>query len=352
MPPFLVLALPRSRTKWIASFLSHGGWNCGHDEILRMRNLEDVQTWFTQPRIGSVETAVAQFWRLFPKDARIVTVRRPVTDVLVSVMRAVPDCDPLAMLRLLWAEDRKLDQIEKRIPGVVSVRFDDLTQEAVCASLFEHCLGEPHDPAWWATWDALQVSGNIPAQVKYCQAYLPQLQKLGRAAKHRILAEMAQRPVIPPDGFTFQDETFDRWYRDAIPLVEDHMAVTGQDIEDYAMKNLPLARRLDYGGAVQIMTARSNGRMFGYILALISPTLDDPRALSAQHLPFFASPDCPGLGMKLQRASIERLRAKGITEVFARAGVRGSGPRLGSMYKRLGFEDVGTMHRLNLMETV
>jgi hypothetical protein len=350
MPPFIVLALPRSRTYWLSRFLSYGDWHCGHDELQHMRSLDDVQTWFTQPNVGSVETAAAPFWRLlrrYQPDIRIVTVRRSIEDVLASVTRAVPGCDPTAVSRLLWAADRKLDQVETRMQGVLSVRFKDLADEATCAEVFEHCLPYDHDPVWWAAWDAQRVSGNLAAQVRYCRAYLPQLQKLARAAKHRILTDMAPR-VEPPEGFTFQDEPFDRWYRDAVPLFRDHMAQTGQGIEDWARKNIPLGRRLDDAGAMQIITARSNGRMFGYLMAVISPTLDDPDALMAQHMPVFASPDCPGLGMKLQRASIEALRRKGVTEVVGRAGTVGSGPRLGIAYRRLGFEDAGQLYRLDL----
>lgn len=348
--PFIVLALPRSRTYWLSRFLSYQDWHCGHDELQHMRSLDDVQTWFTQPNVGTVETAAAPFWRLFRRyqpDMRIVTVRRSIEDALASVVRAVPGCDPVAVRRLLRMADAKLDQIEARIPGVMSVHFADLAHESVCAQVFEHCLPYAHDPAWWASWEVQQVSGNIAAQVRYCQAYLPQLQKLGRAAKHRILADMAPS-AEPPAGFTFQDEPFECWYRDATPLFREHMAQTGQDIEDYACKNLSLGRRLDDAGAMQIITARSNGRMFGYLMAVISPTLDDPTALMAQHLPVFASRDCPGLGMKLQRASIEALRRKGVTEVVGRAGTRGSGPRLGVAYRRLGFEEAGQLYRLDL----
>jgi hypothetical protein len=365
MPPFIVLALPRSRTYWLSRFLSYGDWHCGHDELQHMRSLDDVQTWFTQPNVGTVETAAAPFWRLlrrYQPGIRIVTVRRSVADVLASVTRAVPDfgvslsarqraetpnCEPVTIARLLRAADRKLDQVEARIPDVLSVRFDDLAHESTCAQVFEHCLPYPHDRDWWASWNVQQVSGNLTAQIRYAQAFLPQLQKLARAAKHRILADMA--PITqPPEGFTFQDEPFDHWYRDAVPLFREHMAQTGQDIDDWARKNIPLGRRLDDAGAMQIITARSNGRMFGYLMAVISPTLDDPNALMAQHMPVFASPDCPGLGMKLQRASIEALRRKGVTEVVGRAGTLGSGPRLGIAYRRLGFEEAGQLYHLDL----
>lgn len=349
--PFIVLALPRSRTKWLAQYLSYEEWQCGHDELQFCRSLEDVQTWFNQPDIGSCETAAAPFWRLllrYQPDIRIVTVRRNVMDVLYSVIRAVPDCDQATVLRVLRATDRKLDQIEARIPGVLSVRYAELATEATCARVFEHCLPYAHDAAWWKLCAAQRISGNLAAQCRYATAYLPQLQKLARTAKHRMLADMKPR-ADPPKEFVFADEPFDRWYRDAVPLFRAHMASTGQDIEDWTRKNIPLGRRLDDAGAMQIITARSrNGFMQGYLMATISPTLDDPRALMANHLPVFASPDCPGLGMKLQRASIEALRAKGVTEVFGRAGIRGSGPRLGAAYRRLGFEDAGQLYRLAL----
>jgi hypothetical protein len=349
MPPFIVLALPRSRTAWMARYLSFRDWHCGHDELQHMRSLEDCATWFTQPNIGTVETAASPFWRLFRPDLRIVTVRRPVMDVLYSVTRAVPGCDLLTVERVLRAADRKLDQIEARISGVLSVDYADLATEATCARVFEHCLPYPHDPEHWGAWNAQHVSGNLRAQCRYAQAYLPQLQKLARAAKQRILAGMA-RNTEPPEGFTFQDESFDRWYQDAVPLFRAHMAATGQGIDDWSRKNIPLLRRLDEAGAMQIMTARSNNRIFAYIMSIISPSVDDPNALMGTHLPVFASPDCPGLGMRLQRASIEALRGKGVTEVFGRAGIRGSGPRLGAVYRRLGFEDAGTLYRRDLAE--
>jgi hypothetical protein len=160
---------------------------------------------------------------------------------------------------------------------------------------------------------------------------------------------VAKKPIDAPDGVTFQTEAFDEWYRDAAPLFKVHMDLTGQAIDDYTRKNIPALRAIDQLGLMQITTARSNGRMFGYLMAVISPSLDAENTLDAMHLPFFASKDMPGLGMKLQRASIERLRTRGVSEVFMRAGVRGSGPRLGTMYRRLGAEPFGELYRLGLV---
>lgn len=350
--PFLILALPRSRSLWLSQFLSYGDWLCGHDELMRMRSLADCRAWFTQPNIGTVETAGAPFWRLIPPGIRIVTVRRPVADVHASVLRALSGCDEIAMLRILRATDRKLDQIEARMPDVLSVRYEDLADEATCKRIFEHCLPYPHDPDWWLGWHEHRVSGNIAAQLRYCRAYWPQITTLQHAAKQEILAGLDRKRSkrLPLDGFTFQQEDYDQWLVDAQPLFRRHLAATGQDAEGYTLKNLPLGKKMADAGALIVTTARQNGRMFGYLMSVISPSLDQRDMLMAQNLLPFASPECPGLGRRLQGAAIEMLRAKGVTQVFARAGVRGDGPRLGSLYRRLGFEADGELFKLEMAE--
>jgi hypothetical protein len=255
-----------------------------------------------------------------------------------------------AMDKMLRAADRKLDQIEARMPFVMRVEFSDLSHESGCARLFEHCLPHPHDPDWWRSWDAQRISGNLAAQVRYCRAYLPQLQKLGRAAKQAMLAQLARQSGTRPsmDGFVFQEEPFEQWLADAQQLFRQHLAKTDQDAESYALKNIPLGRQLDAGGMVQVTTARQNGKMFAYLVSLISPSPDERDILIAQNLLPYASPDCPGLGRRLQIKAIDLLAEKGITDVFGRAGVRGDGPRVASMYRRLGFVEEGTLHRLHI----
>ena len=66
-PSFVVLAMPRSRTKWLSQFLSYGPWQVGHDEIRHCRSMDDVAAWLSQPFTGTIETAArAAFWRLLP----------------------------------------------------------------------------------------------------------------------------------------------------------------------------------------------------------------------------------------------------------------------------------------------
>jgi len=347
--PFVVFSLPRSRSAWLSRFLTYGDWHCGHDELRHCRSLDDVRSWLSQPCTGTVETAASPFWRLLSRyrpDARVVTVRRSVNEVLPSLRRAGLQFEDGAMRLALGRLDRKLDQIEHRLPGVLSVPFSSLAQEQTCAALFQHCLPYPHDSAWWQAFNDVNIQISLPLLMRYYAAHRTQLEKLAKQARHRMLAGMGRDFEL--DGVTFQHEPFEQFYRDAQALFAEHLVQTDQSPEDHIHKNLPLLQRLDELGGLQTMTARSNGRMFGYLMTVIGPSLDARDRLAGFHTIFFASPLIRGLGMKLQRAALDALRARGVQEVQMRAGHRGSGPRLGTFYRRLGAEEFGQLYRLEL----
>lgn len=351
MPPFIVFGMPRSRTAWLARFLSYGDWHCGHEELRHARSLDDVRSWLAQPCTGTAETAAAPWWRLarhLRSDLRVVVVRRDVTDATDSLMRLGLFADRTAVERLMLRLDRKLEQISRRVPDALSVRFEDLEREEVCAAVFEHCLPYQHDPDWWKLWAPVNIQCDMRAIVRHAHAHAKQLDKLERVAKHQTLALMARGEPGDLDGLTIQAEPFDTWLRDAEKLFNDHLVAVGEAPGDWQGKNIPLLRALDDLGAMQIMTARCNGRMFGYLMSVISPSLESPDVLSAQHATFYADPAVRGLGIRLQRAALEALRQRGVDEVFARAGTRGEGPRMAPLYRRLGGEDFGQLFRIDL----
>lgn len=349
-PPFVIFALPRSRTYWLSRFLTYGNWQCGHDEVRFCRSMADIESWLAQPCTGTVETAAAPFWRLLLRlapDVRIVTVRRPIAEVLRSLALGGLAFDVAEMTRVLRRLDRKLDQIERRIPGVLRVTYADLMREDVCARVFEHCLPYHHDSSWWDGMARQNLQISLPMFRRYCEAYMPQLEKLAKVAKHRSITTMIPEPA-EIDGVTFQQERFREFYRDAKDCFAEHLVQTEQSPDDHARKNLPALQELDDVGALQIITARSNGRMFGYLMSVVVPSLDSPDLTVAEHTIFFASSAIRGLGMKLQREALKALRERDVDVVLFRAGHRGSGPRLGTFYRRLGAEEFGQMYRMEL----
>ena len=350
-PPFIVYALPRSRAKWLSGFLTYGDWVCGHEELRYLRNLEDLDSWWKQPCVGTVETAAAPFWRLAPSSARVVVVRRPVEEVLESMPRLGQGYNEEGLHKILKALDAKLTQIVARVPGVLEVQFSDLLLEETCKSIFEHCLPYKHDPAWWRALAPLNLQMDMRALNRYASAHRKQLGRVAAQAKAKSLRELEQsRKPSDLEGVTIQEESFRDSYRDGQALFRDHLTQVGESPDAFMHKNIALMEKLDSLGWLQITTARSNGRMFGYLMAVLSPSLESENILSAVHTTFFAEKSFRGLGLRLQRASVEALRQRGVSEVFFRAGIRAESPRLGTLYKRLGAEPFGSLFRLELME--
>lgn len=347
---FIVYALPRSRTFWLSRFLSYGDWQCGHDQIRYARTLEDLRAWLSMPAAGTVETAAAPWWRLVQKmrpDIKTVVVRRPVDQCMASLLKTGVQFDIPTLRRELHHLDAKLDQIEHRVPGAISVAFDDLADERVCQRVFEHCLPYRHDPAWWAAVAPCNLQISLPAMMRYYHANAAQLDKLAKTAKGQVLSGFA-RALPEPEGFTFQQEPLAVALRDGDALIREHCALVGDTPESRLTKNWPLMLRLEQLGVLQVTTARSNGRMFGYLIAIVAPSLEAADKVEALHTTFFTSKDAPGLGLKLQRASVESLRNRGVDVVTFRAGTRGLGPRMGSVYRRLGAEEAGQIYMLDL----
>jgi len=163
--PFIVFALPRSRSAWLARFLTYGEWHCEHEGLMFRDSLADVRTWLNRPRTGTVETAAGPFWKLLERDApgiRVATLRRPIPAVLTSLRSAGLRFDRAHMHRVLENAERGLDDIEAALPNVLSMRFADLENEQMCARIFEHCLPYRHDPEWWGRW----ATRNIQVEMK------------------------------------------------------------------------------------------------------------------------------------------------------------------------------------------
>lgn len=340
-PGFVVFALPRSRSAWLASFLTHAGWQCGHDELRHCRSLDDVMSWFAQPRTGTVETAAAPWWRLLPEGVRVVTLRRPVPAVVASLARNGLVFDLAQMTRHITRLDAKLRQIAFRLQNVLEVETDDLVHEETCARVYEFCLGQPHDHAWWQWLAPMNLQVNVHHMARYAAAHRVQLGKLAGAAKHRILAGMRKPAEI--NGVRFGCERFCDFIGDGETLFAEHGVSWGGDA-DWQRINLPLLQQLDELGSLHVFTARSNGRLFGYLLSIVGPCVDDREMIVAEQVGFCADPTWRTLGMKTQRAAIEDLRGRGVHRVLMPAHV----PKIDAFYRRLGAVASGAVYAMEL----
>lgn len=360
MTPFLVFGLPRSRTFWLSRFLSYGEYRCGHEELRHMRSLDDARLWLSQDFTGTAETAAARWWRLaihFRPDIKILVVRRPVDDVIESLMAL--DLSGICQFdrRILRAQivrmDRALDRIEKE-EGVLSVSFSDLVHENVCRKVFEHCLPYEHDREWWGSLATENLQTDMRSLMRYALTYRAQMLRTGLICRHqmrKVLQVRKPKESLPDtDGIVIQEESLEMVLRDGKALFAEHCAAVDEPEDEFLRKNWPFIAKLEQSGAVQIMTARCNGRMFGYLASIIGPSLEATNRVTATQTVFYAAKDAKGmnLGIRLQKASISALRERGVTEIVMRAGVRGAGPKMGALYRRLGASDYGQLYKLQL----
>lgn len=351
-PPFLVLALPRSRTAWLSKFLSYRPWVCGHDQIRYFRGLDDVRSWFMQPYIGSAETIAPAYWRLIPRyapDCRVVVVRRPVNQVLESIRKQnVMGIDLPRLLTTLRRFDSKLDQIEARLPGTISVNFDELNDRDICRIVFEHCTGMPLDDKWWEFWKNINVQINFDACMRYMFTHMIQLNKLAASAAHQMRIDITSKPQAQiNDGLEIKEESFVSSFPDAEGLVESHCLAIGQAADEWTRNNIPLFQAMDESGCLQVLTARANGKLFGYLVSILGQSLESTTDRSATHTLFYASQEWPGAGLRLQREALHRLKDKGFSEIVMRSWL-GPGSRIETLYRRIGAELDGQLYRIRL----
>ena len=350
---FLILALPRSRTAWLSEFLSYEDWYCGHDEVQYMRQLEDAKSWLSQPNTGSIETAIAPFWRLalhLEPNLKLVTIRRDPVEAAHSAIKAGLGVDVNQMIKLFKQLDHKLSQIEKRT-GCRSYKYEDLTRERVCADLFEYVLPYDHDHKRWVELNKENIQINVQALNRYVDAYRPQLDRLHAIAKQKSLSLLTSHKLLDVPGLTINFEPLQSLLRDGDQAFKDHCVQVGEHPDNFINKNLDLFQKYEDLGGLQVTVARSNGKIFGYLVSTVGESLEVPGRLWSCHTAFYASPDYPGLGLKLQRKAAEGLKDRGVYEVAMRAGVRGAGDRVAALYKRIGAEPFGTYYRLQLGET-
>lgn len=348
---FVVLGMPRSRTAWLAKFLSHGGIECHHEHSRFLRSLDDVKSALAGPD-GYSETAAAPFWRaiatLAPQTP-VVIVTRPVAESVSSLLRAAPGMFDEDRLRLhLTRLSLKLEQAAKRMPNVIKVSAASLKYGGVLIKVFEHCHGRAPPPGWIEKWQHVNVQCNLPSLLRYMSANSPQLLKLTANLRQRMLTEFHSREQHEHEELTISVETnFKRFWADSRKQMQNHLAFAEMDIEPDHVR-ADILEKLHNIGCLQCVTARSNGVVRGYLMTIVSPSLEFPDTVEAQHIPFYGDPAYPGLGIRLQRFAADQLRDRGVSAIFMRAGVRASGPRLGTLYRRLGASSVGELFKLEL----
>lgn len=183
--PFIIYALPRSRTAWLSKFLTYGPWKCGHDVVTDYFTPADIQCQLVELYFGTVETGMVDGWKLARRlvpHAKIITIHRCAKSVMRSLDAVGVPYSPSQIIE----RAAKLDEASL-MPGAVSFYYDELELESVCRQIFEYCLEMPFDREWWLALRNANIQIDIPKRIAKLQATQSAMQRLKQAA-----AEMMQ----------------------------------------------------------------------------------------------------------------------------------------------------------------
>ena len=350
-PPFVVFAMPRSSSAWLSQWLSCNGWHCGHDQMRFMRTPDDVNAWLSTPYFGVVETGGAYWWRTIramAPEAMVVVLRRPRAAVLGSLAQLGYRSPEIT--RVVDQIERKLDQVAARWPGAMEVDYAGLRQQSVASDVFSHCTGTLPPKGRWEAMSRANIQIDFHAMVRYMAANRAPLETLRKQMKHLTLRQMTARPMADIAGMVIEPEPFEVGYADktAQELFADHLVLVGESPDAAHTKNIALHEQMEKMGRQVCIAARSNGRVFGYMVLILSPSFESPDIRRATQTTFYADPSVPGLGLRMARRAVEIMKDRGYDEIIWQDGVRGTGGRNNVIFRRLGSEEQGTVWRLKL----
>ena len=166
MAPFVILGTPRSRTAWLAKFLSYGDVTCHHEPSIHFRSLNDLAAMLRRSGVGASDSMMTLLWPeilFLAPNVRMVVVLRPMEEVLDSVERmgvSVPLVRSL-LARIVGA----VEEIKRSGFEALFVDFADLEKEEVCSRVFEHATGLPFDRDWWLSWRNVNVQTPVGQRI-------------------------------------------------------------------------------------------------------------------------------------------------------------------------------------------
>jgi len=148
-----------------------------------------------------------------------------------------------------------------------------------------------------------------------------------------------------------QEEDWFAFAPDGLPLAGRHYEEVRRDDDDDIDLNIPLIEGMARAGLLQIVTARAGGKLVGYLVFILSPSLVSRSEMEAVQSPFYVLPEWRGwTGLALHRESIRLLKEKGVKRLTLRSGVRGVGSRQDTLFRRISAQPDGRMWTLKIGE--
>jgi hypothetical protein len=169
---FFVTGLPRSRTCWLANFLTGDDSICLHAGLLSvgadLGRLAERLDSFGKSFVGDADPSLLTFpvfehsVKLFP-GAKWVFVVRNAVEAHTAHAKAFPQLAlPLAVVEELSS---RIQPAADETAGMV-VAFEDLVKEETCDRIHQFCLGRPMDLERWRILTKMRIEADKQAWIR------------------------------------------------------------------------------------------------------------------------------------------------------------------------------------------
>lgn len=191
--PFMIFALPRSRTAWLARFLSYRDWTCHHEVMARLRSINELKETLSKAKTGFAETAAAPGWHLlkhFRPDLRSVVIRRPIEDTMAAMISAAEavgaQYDMEKLKQITSYGERCLEKIANR-PRTLVLQYEELNSESGCRKIFEFCLPYRFDFYWWLMFSKRNIQVDLRHYFGWYLENKPAIEEFKRVCKLELI---------------------------------------------------------------------------------------------------------------------------------------------------------------------
>ena len=159
MKPFFILSLPRSRTAWLANFLTYGESFCFHEALIERKGMRALQTRMEAtgcPVVGNSDSGSILFYDelqdQFPEAKCVIVLRNP--EEVVESLSGIGVFNSEGLVELAYA---RLLSLKNDHP---TYYFDSLGMEN-CKSIYEYLTEQEFNPQRWELLNSLMIEVNV-----------------------------------------------------------------------------------------------------------------------------------------------------------------------------------------------
>lgn len=173
---FFIASLPRTRTAWLANWLTCGDSTCHHEALRFCASGAEIKKYFEAtgaPYVGDSDSGlpfmIDEVMGEFP-EARLVVIERPVEPVLLSLAKTF-SAAKASFQEVVTKTNLALERMKKKYRPLV-IPYDALNDQKTCERIWAHCLPEiPFNELRWKMLDQLVV--EIQPE-KYLKTFPPE----------------------------------------------------------------------------------------------------------------------------------------------------------------------------------